>query len=215
MVSLLCSPSFDPDEDDKKIPHTAALKRVTEPTRQKRREERKLTNRGEDIVGSSNHKEAGGLPAQSAGRKRVEREMGGELGLGIDIDIGIDIKADPLGVVLVVLALRMTLSCTVWSCSTTPTMARTVAGSTVLCLPYFCPACRDGARASGSAPGMRQEPIFAWAWSSSAIIVRIMTYGILLCWQGMDSWQESGQDVEKSEEWSQGGGTGGWEVAAG
>lgn len=66
----LCSgPSFDPDEDDKKIPHTAALKRVTEPTRQKRREERKLTNRGEDIVGSS----------QSATSRVLQRDCSGHL----------------------------------------------------------------------------------------------------------------------------------------
>jgi hypothetical protein len=44
--------SLDPDEYDKtKIPHTEALKRVTESTRQKDAK-KKLTNLGEDI-GSS------------------------------------------------------------------------------------------------------------------------------------------------------------------
>lgn len=66
--------SLDPDEYDKKIPHTAALKRVTEPTRQKDAK-KKLTNLGEDIESSPVASKV--LERECSGHRPVHQESHG------------------------------------------------------------------------------------------------------------------------------------------
>lgn len=64
--------SLDPEKYDNKIPHTVALKRVTESTRQKDAK-KKLTNLGEDIESSPVPRKV--LERECSGHRPVHQEF--------------------------------------------------------------------------------------------------------------------------------------------